>query len=214
MPLPLSVQTQQANFPLAVRSVPDIWVSQSLGTRMSCLPTLSMLVSASSSMVWITLTSAFASRSFKDGKESSTIQGRRLVVLELLPLINFSMTSKPIMGCSWSSWLPTLLSYSPFRLGLGIGNWSGQHPQVKQWLQRKPLPCLSQLQHPPGRTLLCSAGLYCRCELLRLCCSIPSRIAASSAFNSVTSVKRLTFIGSSGVLSSTEAPLPLCGWSL
>ena len=118
------------------------------------------------------------------------------------------------MGCSWSSWLPTLLSYSPFRLGLGIGNWSGQHPQVKQWLQRKPLPCLSQLQHPPGRTLLCSAGLYCGWGLLRLCCSIPSRIAASSAFNSLTSVKRLTFVGSSGVLSSTEAPLPLCEWSL
>ena len=106
------------------------------------------------------------------------------------------------MGCSWSSWLPTLLSYSPFRLGLGIGNWSGQHPQVKQWLQRKPLPCLSQLQHPPGW------------GLLRLCCSIPSRIAASSVFNSLTSIKRLTFVGSSGVLSWTEAPLPLCEWSL
>ena len=38
-----------------------------------------MLVSASSSIVWIKLNGAFASCSFTDGNESSTIWSRRLV---------------------------------------------------------------------------------------------------------------------------------------
>ena len=80
-------------------------------------------------------------------------------------------------------------------LQFGFSNWYLKwpvSPKLKQWLQREPLPRLSQLQHPLRGTLPCSTGLYCRWGL---CLSIPSRRVASSAFNSLTSVSRLTFLG-------------------
>ena len=58
-----------------------------------------------------------------------------------------------------------------------------------------------------NKALPCSAGLYCRWGLLWLLFHT-FLDSGSSVFNSLTSV-RLTFGGFSGILSSTEAPLPL-----
>ena len=64
-------------------------------------------MSGSLSRDWIRLTSTLASLSFRDRSESFTIWGNMLLALGLLFLfMTSSIMLKPMMRCSWLSWLP------------------------------------------------------------------------------------------------------------